>query len=50
MLGPNGAGKTTFINMIIGLIKPISGTAYAQGMDIQTDMDMIYSNMGVSAA
>ncbi|XP_070027324.1 ABC transporter A family member 7-like isoform X3 [Nicotiana sylvestris] len=47
MLGPNGAGKTTFINMMIGLIKPSSGTAYAQGMDIRTDMDMIYTNMGV---
>ncbi|MCD7455439.1 Phospholipid-transporting ATPase abca7 [Datura stramonium] len=47
MLGPNGAGKTTFINMMIGLIKPSSGTAYAQGMDIQTEMDMIYTNMGV---
>ncbi|KAM3246934.1 ABC transporter A family member 7 isoform X2 [Capsicum annuum] len=47
MLGPNGAGKTSFINMMIGLIKPSSGTAYAQGMDIRTDMDMIYSNMGV---
>ncbi|XP_015070141.1 ABC transporter A family member 7-like [Solanum pennellii] len=47
MLGPNGAGKTTFISMMIGLIKPSSGTAYAQGMDIRTDMDMIYTNMGV---
>ncbi|OIT04890.1 PREDICTED: ABC transporter A family member 7-like [Nicotiana attenuata] len=47
MLGPNGAGKTTFINMMIGLIKPSSGTAYAQCMDIRTDMDMIYTNMGV---
>ncbi|KAK4735302.1 hypothetical protein R3W88_009563 [Solanum pinnatisectum] len=47
MLGPNGAGKTTFINMMIGLIKPSSGTAYAQGMDIRADMDMIYTNMGV---
>ncbi|XP_009615366.1 ABC transporter A family member 7 [Nicotiana tabacum] len=47
MLGPNGAGKTTFINMMIGLIKPSSGTAYAQGMDIRTNMDMIYTNMGV---
>ncbi|XP_071717438.1 ABC transporter A family member 7-like [Rutidosis leptorrhynchoides] len=47
MLGPNGAGKTSFINMMIGLAKPSSGTAYVQGLDIRTDMDGIYANMGV---
>ncbi|THU59095.1 hypothetical protein C4D60_Mb03t21380 [Musa balbisiana] len=47
MLGPNGAGKTTFINMMIGLITPSSGTAYVQGMDIRTNMDQIYTSMGV---
>ncbi|KAK6123286.1 hypothetical protein DH2020_042963 [Rehmannia glutinosa] len=47
MLGPNGAGKTSFINMMTGLIKPSSGTAYVQGLDIRTDMDRIYTSMGV---
>ncbi|XP_052175701.1 ABC transporter A family member 7-like isoform X2 [Diospyros lotus] len=47
MLGPNGAGKTSFINMMIGLIKPSSGTAYVQGLDIQRQMDEIYTSMGV---
>ncbi|KAL1814731.1 hypothetical protein ACET3Z_017305 [Daucus carota] len=47
MLGPNGAGKTSFINMMIGLINPTSGTAYIDGLDIRTNMDDIYSNMGV---
>ncbi|KAH7858115.1 hypothetical protein Vadar_020147 [Vaccinium darrowii] len=47
MLGPNGAGKTSFINMMIGLIKPSSGTAYVEGLDIQTQMDDIYTSMGV---
>ncbi|CAI9266700.1 unnamed protein product [Lactuca saligna] len=47
MLGPNGAGKTSFINMMIGLVKPSSGTAYVRGLDIRSDMDGIYANMGV---
>ncbi|GJN03426.1 hypothetical protein PR202_ga20870 [Eleusine coracana subsp. coracana] len=46
MLGPNGAGKTSFISMMIGLIPPTSGNAYVYGMDIKTDMDEIYTNMG----
>uniref|UniRef100_A0A453FZP1 ABC transporter domain-containing protein n=1 Tax=Aegilops tauschii subsp. strangulata TaxID=200361 RepID=A0A453FZP1_AEGTS len=47
ILGPNGAGKTSFISMMTGLIPPTSGTAYVHGMDIRTDMDAIYTNMGV---
>ncbi|GFZ12086.1 ABC2 homolog 6 [Actinidia rufa] len=47
MLGPNGAGKTSFINMMIGLVKPSSGNAYVQGMDIRTKMGEIYTSMGV---
>ncbi|KAL7179199.1 hypothetical protein ACSBR1_042563 [Camellia fascicularis] len=47
MLGPNGAGKTSFINMMIGLLKPSSGTAYVEGLDIRTQMDEIYTSMGV---
>ncbi|KFK34078.1 hypothetical protein AALP_AA5G099500 [Arabis alpina] len=47
MLGPNGAGKTSFINMMTGIIKPSSGTAFVQGLDILTDMDRIYTEIGV---
>ncbi len=34
-LGPNGAGKTTTIKMLIGLLRPSSGTARIGGFDIQ---------------
>lgn len=34
LLGPNGAGKTTTFNMIVGLVKPNSGSIYFDDMDI----------------
>ena len=34
LLGPNGAGKTTTFYMIVGLIKPVSGTVFLEQTDI----------------
>lgn len=36
-----------WILQMIGFLKPTGGTAYIQGMNIQTDMNNIYSCMGV---
>lgn len=37
LLGPNGAGKTTTFYMIVGLIKPNSGSIYLEDRDITKD-------------
>ncbi|MBT6120654.1 LPS export ABC transporter ATP-binding protein [bacterium] len=34
LLGPNGAGKTTTFYMMIGLVRPDSGTVFLNGQDI----------------
>ena len=34
LLGPNGAGKTTSFYMIVGLVKPDSGTVFLDDIDI----------------
>jgi len=37
LLGPNGCGKTTTIGMMLGLIKPTSGTVYINDKNIESE-------------
>ncbi len=45
-LGANGAGKTTAIRMLIGALKPTSGSAVVAGFDIRTQADGVRRRIG----
>jgi len=46
LLGPNGAGKTTAIKILCGLLRPSSGTAYIDGINVVEERELALSKVG----
>jgi len=46
LLGPNGAGKTTALKILCGLLRPSSGTAYINGINVIEERERAISNVG----
>ncbi len=46
LLGPNGAGKSTTLKILCGLLRPSSGQAFVQGIDVAAQPEKALANIG----
>ncbi len=46
LLGSNGAGKSTTFRMLCGLLRPSSGTAFIDGIDVGRDPEAVKRRIG----
>lgn len=47
IVGPSGSGKSTLMRLILGLLRPKSGTILVDGIDLRT-MDLAHLRMNIS--
>jgi sodium transport system ATP-binding protein len=47
LLGPNGAGKTTTLRIVMGLLRPDSGTSEVGGAEVSGDLAKVRSCIGM---
>lgn len=46
VLGPNGSGKTTMINLLLGFLKPTTGTVQIDGIEVWENKSVILGRAG----